>query len=65
MKNSEIKELKEKSLPRLQKELQDERKSLSDLRFQLAVGKSKNASKIREVKKKIARLLTFIKEKQQ
>lgn len=65
MKKSEIKELKDKSLPSLNNDLEDAREKLSDLRFKLAVGKAKNVSKIREVKKKIARILTFIKEKQE
>lgn len=65
MKNSEIKELKDKSLPSLHNELDKSRERLSDLRFKLAVGKAKNVSKIRETKKKIARILTFIKEKQE
>lgn len=64
MKKSKVKELKTKSLQSLQQDLQEERERLSDLRFKLAVGKAKNVSKIREAKKKIARLLTFIKEKQ-
>lgn len=63
MKQDEINKLKDMSLPSLQNELEEEREKLSDLEFKLAVGKAKNVSKIRDTKKKIARLLTFINQK--
>lgn len=64
MKRSEIKKLKEKTLEELQKELIASRESLRTLRFELASGKVKNSAAVREMRRKIARLLGFIREKE-
>ena len=59
----EIKELRQKSKEELQKSLQDSRERLRQLRFDLSAGKVKNVREIRMTKKKIARILTLLKEK--
>ena len=61
MKKNEIKKLKEKNTTELQKGLAEAREELRTLRFDLASGKVKNVQSINEVRKKIARMLTFIK----
>lgn len=60
MKLREIKELKNKSAEELQKLLRESREELRVFRFDLAAGKVKNVSAIREVRKRIARILTFL-----
>lgn len=60
MKLREIKELKNKSTEELHKLLHESREELRVLRFDLAAGKVKNVSAIREVRKRIARVLTFL-----
>jgi ribosomal protein L29 len=60
MKKNQIQELKNKSgaeLERLAKELQVK---LRGLRFDLAAGKIKNVNELRNTKKQIARVLTFL-----
>lgn len=64
MKRSEVQKLKEKSLDELKKELIQSRESLRALRFDLASGKVKNSSEVREMRKKIARLITLVREKE-
>ena len=54
MKTSEIRGLTEAEL---QKRLADSRQELFNLRFQLATRKLENVSRIREVRKDIARIL--------
>ena len=49
----------------LQRLLQEKRERLRQLRFDLAGGKVKNVREIRETKKDIARILTFLKLKMQ
>lgn len=62
MKKREIQELKTKPVAELQKLLKDGRERLRVLKFDLAAGKVKDMSKLRELKKDIARLLTFLKQ---
>jgi len=57
-----ISELRQKSKSELQKLLQDSRKRLRQLRFDLAAGKVKNVREIRKIKKEIARILTLLKQ---
>ncbi|MDO8516374.1 MAG: 50S ribosomal protein L29 [bacterium] len=61
MKRREIDELKRKPLGELEKLLKETRDRLDALKFDLARGKVKNVGEIREAKKAIARLLTFMK----
>lgn len=63
MKKKEIKETRSKSTADLYKLLQDERKKLQKLNFDLALGKVANVRDIRLSKKKVAQLLTMIGEK--
>ncbi len=61
MKKNEIKKLKERNTADLSKDLHESREHLRVLKFELAQGKIKNVRSINETKKKIARILTFIK----
>jgi large subunit ribosomal protein L29 len=54
------KDLKNKTESELQKILKEKREKLRELRFTLATGKLKNPSEIKEIKKDIARILTFL-----
>ena len=60
MKNQEIKELKNKPPKELEQMLKESREELRRMRFDLAAGKVKNVSKVRAVRKDIARLMTFL-----
>ncbi len=60
----ELKELKLKSAAELQKLLALDREKLRDLRFKASQNQLKNIREIRSIRKKIARLLTLIKQKQ-
>jgi len=62
MKIKDIQALKTKSKAELTKDLVEARADLEQLRFELAAGKVKNVLAIKEQKKLIARLLTFIKQ---
>lgn len=62
MKIKEIQQLKKKPLPELEKELREKREKLWQLKNDLATGKVKNIREIREIKKIIACVLTFIKQ---
>lgn len=62
MKQDDIKKLKGKTVAELEKELVESRERLGFLTFDLASGKVKHTSEIRELKKKIARVLTFLRE---
>ena len=59
------KELRQKTIKELQELLQERRKRLAQLRFELSLKKLKNVREIREVKKDIARILTLLKIKTQ
>ena len=62
MKASEIRGLSEAEL---QKRLADSRQELFNLRFQLATRKLENFTRIREVRKDIARILQVANERRQ
>ena len=58
-----LKKLRTMSLQELDRELQESRKKLQQLNFDLAAGKLKNVREIRKLKKNIARILTIRVEK--
>lgn len=60
MKKSVVQELQRKPKPELEKLLVESRERLAALRNDLERGKVKNVSEIREVKKRIARIETFL-----
>lgn len=64
MKKSEIQKLNKKTPADLNKDLGLAREELRSLRFELTAGKVKNIVKARGVKRKIARILTFLKIKE-
>ncbi len=63
MRRKEIENLKIKSILELQKQLKESEELLSSSKFDLAAGKVKNISFIKDTKKTIARIKTFIKGK--
>ena len=63
MKKKEVQELKIKSEAELVRLIKDAGEKLRKLRFDLAAGKVKDISQIRETRKGIARMKTFIKQK--
>ncbi|MFQ5753499.1 MAG: 50S ribosomal protein L29 [bacterium] len=63
MKRKDIQELKTKPLPELEKLLRENRERLRQLKVNLAAGKVKNIGELRELKKNVARILTFINAK--
>jgi len=63
MKKKDLKKLREKDIDQLEKILKEEKKNLSQLRFQVKLGKIKNVKEIKKVKKNIAQILTIISEK--
>jgi len=56
-------EIRDMSLENLQQELDDARESLMRLRFQLTTGELTDHTQIRSARRKIARLLTIVKER--
>jgi ribosomal protein L29 len=64
MKNRDIQELKNKSEGELMRLVSDANAELRVLRFDLAAGKVKDISKIREARKKVARAKTFLNQRQ-
>ena len=58
-----VEELKAKSVAELQEELVAAKKELFNLRFQNATNQLENTSRIREVRKNIARIQTIIAQK--
>ncbi len=60
MKKKELEQLKSKPKAEWEKSLAESREKLWALRTDLAAGKVKNVKEIKEVRKMIARLLTFI-----
>ena len=56
------KEIRELSLPELNKQLADLKQELFNLRFQLAINQLENPMRIVAVKKDIARIKTVIRE---
>lgn len=63
MKQGEIQKIKAKNTAELEKDLTESREKLGVLIFDLASGKVKNNSEIRSLKKRIARVLSLLKEK--
>lgn len=63
MKRDEIQKLKGKSAAELEKELVESRERLGVLNFDLASGKVKKTSEMRDLKKRVARILSFLREK--
>ena len=61
--NKYVEDLKAKSATELQEELVAAKKELFNLRFQNATNQLDNTSRIREVRKNIARIQTLIAEK--
>ena len=57
-------ELKDLSIDELRKRLADEEESLGNLRFQLATSQLESPIRVRSVRRDIARLKTFINQKQ-
>ncbi len=60
-----VEDLKEKSVAELNEELVAAKKELFNLRFQNATNQLDNTSRIKEVRKNIARIQTVITEKSQ
>nr|WP_314930985.1 50S ribosomal protein L29 [Shuttleworthia satelles] len=60
--NTFVAELKSKSLAELSAQLEDAKKELFNLRFQNATNQLENTSRIKEVRKNIARIQTVITE---
>lgn len=56
-------ELREKSLEELREELTATKKAQFNMRFQAAGGQLEDSSKVREVRRDIARIMTVINEK--
>ena len=63
MKSSEIKKLKGKSKEDLEHDIKEAREKLRNLKFDLMSGKVKNLKSVHEVRKQIARLMTFLRDK--
>ncbi len=63
MKKKKLQEFGNKSDGELMKDLAENRERLSRLLFDLAQGKVKNISEIKEVKRTIARILTLMSQK--
>lgn len=61
--NKFVEELKTKSVAELNDELVAAKKELFNLRFQNATNQLNNTSRIKEVRKNIARIQTFITQK--
>ncbi len=59
-----IKGLKTKTKKELIKELEESRKKIEDLRFGVVTKKVKNYKEIKGTRKKIAQILTILKEQQ-
>lgn len=57
-------EIRDMKIEDIQEELEDTRESLMRLRFQLTTGELTDHTQIRATRRKIARLLTILKEKE-
>ena len=64
MKKKDIQELKNKNDGELMRLIKDKHEELRTLRFDLAAGKVKDISKIREARKTVARAKTFLKQQE-
>ena len=62
MKKNDIQKMSKKTVADLTKDLASSREEVRGLKFELASGKVKNIVKIKEAKKKIARIMTFMKQ---
>ncbi|MDO8466689.1 MAG: 50S ribosomal protein L29 [bacterium] len=62
MKKKEIQQLKTKPVEELKKMLSEQTENLWTLKQSLLNGKVKNVKEMRDVKKGIARLMTFVKQ---
>lgn len=62
MKTTKPSEAKKVSEEELHKELAEKRNKLRELRFDLASGKVKNVREIREIKRRIAQILTSLRQ---
>jgi large subunit ribosomal protein L29 len=63
MKKKEIQDLKIKSPAELARLIKEAEEKLRTFRFDLAAGKVKDISRIKELKKTVARMKTFAREK--
>ena len=63
MKKRELQELKNKPILEYNRLINEGKEKLRSLKFDLAAGKVKNVNELRVLKKNIARMETFIKEK--
>jgi ribosomal protein L29 len=63
MKKKDIQELKHRPTAELEHVMKEAKETLRKLRFDLAAGKVKDISGINELKKKVARIQTFIHER--
>lgn len=63
MKKDEFKKLKQRPVEDLKREIHDSRDKLRVLRFDLASGKTKNSSLVRDMRKRIAKVETLVQEK--
>ena len=61
---TKAKELRKVSTPDLEKRINELKKELFNLRFQLAVGQLENTARISQVKKTIAQMKTIIGERE-
>lgn len=64
MKKSEISKLREKTTPELAKELSATREKMAELRVSVYRGKHSDVPGLREARRKVARILTFLKQNQ-
>ncbi len=55
-----MKELKQKNISELQKELASKRDEMRELRFKFAQGEVKNVRALRKIRKEIAQILTLL-----
>lgn len=59
-----IDDFRKKSVNELRKQLAEARKELAELQISSSIGRLKDYSQVRKTKKRIARLLTVINEKE-
>ncbi len=60
MKKKELEQLRKKPVIELQKKVQENKEKLWQLKVDLVAGKVKNVKEIRNLKKEISQMLTFI-----
>ncbi len=64
MKTKEIQEMKTRPVEELNRIIKESNEKLRALGFDLVAGKVKNVSEIKELRKKVARAMTFIRQAQ-